>query len=53
MNIIILKGEEHIVELPNIRVVVVDEIDRMLKEGHFHELRHIIKHIHRFIKRNM
>jgi ATP-dependent RNA helicase DDX24/MAK5 len=39
-------GEEHIVGLSNLRVIVVDEIDRMLKEGHFQELRRIIKHIH-------
>lgn len=31
------------------QIIVVDEIDRMLKEGHFKELKFIIKHIHRFI----
>uniref|UniRef100_A0A1I8BCR8 ATP-dependent RNA helicase n=1 Tax=Meloidogyne hapla TaxID=6305 RepID=A0A1I8BCR8_MELHA len=39
-------GEEHLNELAGLRFIVVDEIDRMLKEGHFQELRHIIKHVH-------
>ncbi|CAK5090951.1 unnamed protein product [Meloidogyne enterolobii] len=42
-------GEEHLNVLSGLQIIVVDEIDRMLKEGHFQELKFIIKHIHRFI----
>ncbi|CAK5117584.1 unnamed protein product [Meloidogyne enterolobii] len=39
-------GEEHLNILSGLQFIVVDEIDRMLKEGHFQELKYIIKHIH-------
>ncbi|KAF7634485.1 hypothetical protein Mgra_00006056 [Meloidogyne graminicola] len=39
-------GEKLLNELSGLRVIIVDEIDRMLKEGHFRELRHIIKYLH-------
>uniref|UniRef100_A0A915MXW4 ATP-dependent RNA helicase n=1 Tax=Meloidogyne javanica TaxID=6303 RepID=A0A915MXW4_MELJA len=39
-------GEEHLNILSGLQIIVVDEIDRMLKEGHFKELKYIIKHIH-------
>uniref|UniRef100_A0A914KUY4 ATP-dependent RNA helicase n=1 Tax=Meloidogyne incognita TaxID=6306 RepID=A0A914KUY4_MELIC len=39
-------GEEHLNILSGLQIIVVDEIDRMLKEGHFKELKFIIKHIH-------
>jgi ATP-dependent RNA helicase DDX24/MAK5 len=41
-------GEEHLDDLSGMEMLVVDEIDRMLEQGHFEELKHIVHDIHRF-----
>ncbi|KAL3078898.1 hypothetical protein niasHS_014680 [Heterodera schachtii] len=40
-------GDEHLADFSELRFLVVDEIDRMLEQGHFEELRHIVQDIHR------
>uniref|UniRef100_A0A914H5Q0 ATP-dependent RNA helicase n=1 Tax=Globodera rostochiensis TaxID=31243 RepID=A0A914H5Q0_GLORO len=40
-------GAEYLADLSALRILVVDEIDRMLEQGHFEELRHIVQDIHR------
>lgn len=35
-------------DLSGLKFLVVDEIDRMLEQGHFEELRHIVQDIHRY-----
>jgi ATP-dependent RNA helicase DDX24/MAK5 len=42
-----IQGDEHLEDFFGLRVLVVDEIDRMLEQGHFEELRHIVHDIHR------
>lgn len=43
-------GDEHLEDLSDLKILVVDEIDRMLEEGHFQELRYIVSDIHRYKK---
>uniref|UniRef100_A0A915EMY2 ATP-dependent RNA helicase n=1 Tax=Ditylenchus dipsaci TaxID=166011 RepID=A0A915EMY2_9BILA len=38
-------GEEHLDDLSGLKVLVVDEIDRMLEKGHFEELDKIVQRI--------
>jgi len=34
----LLQGDEHLAKVTEVRYVVVDEADRMIEKGHFHEL---------------
>lgn len=44
--IIFFKDEEHLSDLTDLRVLAIDEIDRMVQRGHFKELDHIVHRIH-------
>ena len=41
------KGEEHVSQLDHLKYLVIDEADRMVEQGHFHELSEILDRIHR------
>ncbi|VDQ16863.1 unnamed protein product, partial [Trichobilharzia regenti] len=41
-----MKDEPHILTLPNVSVVVIDEADRMIEANHFDDLRAIFDWLH-------
>lgn len=44
---LISEGEEHVCQLDHLKYLVIDEADRMVEQGHFHELSEILDRIHR------
>ncbi|KAI1727066.1 DEAD/DEAH box helicase domain-containing protein [Ditylenchus destructor] len=43
---LIQMAEEHLEDMSSLRVLVIDEIDRMLEQGHFQELHNIVERVH-------
>jgi len=43
----IQESNEHLEDLSQLKMLVIDEIDRMMEKGHFEELSFIIEHIHK------